>query len=332
MTLSEPQIRERVQALRSAGLYRPLSAIATTVPTVAGLTLGLPPIDRLTGGLRPRKLNLFVGFASHGKTSLMLSTIVRHLDKRCLFVSADDTDDLILTKLMAMHFGCSTDDIEQAGPDWRATAVQEAFPNLIIASPQVGASYSIDELHWLYDMASSDLGGPIQLVAFDYMSLLTLRQGDTDNGAMNTRAKAIALKEVIRKCSDAVWMVGQQCNRQAGSNCPALMMTHVEYGGIQETDGVMIGCRRRIDTETLTDHQMWEEERCPTTNVSVMKNKITGKRSANPAGVPMAIDPTTGLVRELTEQDRPKAGLPQQQGLRFQPLRSLPYVEPAQAG
>lgn len=314
--------------LNTQRLYRPLSAIASSVPSVAGLTLGLPPIDKLTGGLRPRKLNLFVGFSSHGKTSIMLSTIVRNLDKRCLFISADDTDDLILTKLMAMHYGCSTDDIEQAGPDWRAAAVATDFPNLIVASPQVGASYSIDELHWLYDMASNDLGGPVELVAFDYLSLLMLRQGDSDNGAMNTRAKAIALKEVIRQTSDAVWMVGQQCNRQAGANCPALLMTHVEYGGIQETDGVMVGCRRRIDTETLTDHQLWEEERCPTTNVSIMKNKVTGKRSPNPVGIPMAIDPVSGLVRELTEADRPKAAQPQQQGLRFQPLRSLPYATP----
>jgi hypothetical protein len=296
-----------MESANKGRLYRSLAAVAETVPSIAGLPLGLTSIDRLTGGLRPRKLNLFVGFSSHGKTSLMMSTVARNLDKRCLFVSADDTDDVLLTKLLAMHYQCSTDDVEAAGPVWRRQAVELNFPNIIIATPQSGSLYSLDELRWLYDMASEDLGGPVELVAFDYLSLLALRGGDSDNGALNTRAKAIALKEVIRATPEAVWMVGQQCNRQAGANCPALLLTHVEYGGIQETDGVMIGCRRRIDTTTLTDHQLWEEERCPTTHISVMKNKITGKRSPNPVGVPYAIDPVSGIIRELTAEDRPTA-------------------------
>lgn len=304
MTLDDDEIRART-ARHFHGLYRPLDEIAATVPTVAGLSTGLDAIDRMTGGLRPRKLNLVVGFSSHGKTALMLSIIVRNLDKRCLFISADDTDDILLMKLLAMHLGCSVADVEAAGPAWRINAAREHFPNLAIAVPQESNSYSVDQLKQLYHMVSVQMGAPVELVGFDYLSLLTLRQGEVENGALATRQKAIEIKQLIRETPDAVWMVGQQCNRGAGSNCPALLMTHVEFGGIQETDGVMIGCRRRVDTTQMSDHQLWEESIAPTTNISVMKNKVTGVKSENPVGIPYLIDPVSGLIRPMLDSDKP---------------------------
>lgn len=330
MALTESQIAERIEAARgpSARLYRPLSAIAQSVPSVAGLMLGLPYVDRLTGGLRPRKLNLVVGFSSHGKTSLMLSTIVRHTDKRAIFVSADDTDDILLHKLIAMHASISTEQVALEGPKWRSAYAAEHFPLLEICTPVTGSTYSVDEVSYMYDEISDLKGGPVEIVGFDYMSLISLRQGETDNGAFAIKQKALQLKELIRRTPDAVWMVGQQCNRAAASNSNGLRMEHIEFGGVQETDGVIIGCRRRSHTEQLTDHQIWEESRCPTTNLSVMKNKITGRCSDGWVGVPHAIDPTSGLVRELMQEDH-KPSMPERPTVpqvRFNPQPAPYYV------
>lgn len=331
MALTESQIAERIEAARgTARLYRPLSAVAETVPSVAGLMLGLPYVDRLTGGLRPRKLNLVVGFSSHGKTSLMLSTIVRHTDKRAMFISADDTDDILLHKLIAMHAGISTEQVALEGPQWRSRYAAEHFPLLEICAPVTGATYTTDEMSFMYDEISDRMGGAVEIIGFDYLSLLALRQGESDNGVYNISQKARAIKELIRRTPEAIWMVGQQCNRSASTNCPALGFAQVENGGVAETDGVMIGCRRRLHTEPMSDHQLWEEERCPTTNVSVMKNKVTGRTSPNPAGVAHAIDPTSGLIRELmTEDHRPSMPAPAAaQKVRFNPQPAPYYVVP----
>lgn len=287
------------------GLYRPMVEIARYEPAIDGLETGLSHVDKLTGGLRPKKLNLFAGYSANGKTSLMLSLMVNNPGMPSLFITSDDTDDLVLTKLIAMSSNKSTEEVEQAGAKWREKYVLENLSHVIIASPQVRSEYTSEDLLNLYDLACDELGGPPEFVGFDYLSLLSVNGERSDQQFGNVKAKAQAIKRVIRNTPDSIWVVGHQCVKAAGSDCPFLTLNHLEYGGHQEADGVVIGCRRRLMTEKLDESELYEEQVCPTTNVSVMKNKVTGKTSANPKGVPYLIDPVSGLIREIQDSDKP---------------------------
>jgi hypothetical protein len=65
----------------------------------------------------------------------------------------------------------------------------------------------------------------------------------------------------------------------------------------------MVGFRRRIDTEDLTDEEMDHEQAVPTTNVSVMKNKVTGRRT-NVEGKRFTVDPVCGIIREQSRSEQ----------------------------
>lgn len=316
--------KEEIAARVGHDLYRPMTEIAAYEPSIEGITTGLSYIDKLTSGLRPKKLNLCGGYSGNGKTSLMLSTIVANPGMLSLFITSDDTDDLVQTKLIAMHAHMSTEDIEQAGAKWRIKYVEDNLQHVIIACPQKRSEYTTEDLLYLYDLVCTDFGEPPEFVGFDYLSLLSTSAERSDNQFGNVKAKAQGIKRVIRQTPDSVWLVGHQCVKAAGADCPFLTLNHLEYGGHQEADGVVIGCRRRLMTEKLSDGEMYEESTCPTTNVSVMKNKITGKTSANPKGVPYLIDPVSGIIREILDSDKPtRPGQQQVQAIRYPTLGGI---------
>jgi hypothetical protein len=305
--LSHDVIEERAatKASGNAGLYRSLSQIASDEPKTEGLLTGLDRLDRLTGGLRPAKLNLVGGYSGNGKTALMLSIGVRNMseDAPWLFFTADDSDDAVLQKVLAMHLGVPLDEVETRGPRWRTEQVRDLEGCLLVAAPQRSSTYTAEELLWVYEEATEAWGIPPKLVCFDYLSLLGL-SADSDNGLASVKTKAAKLKSLARRTSDSVWLVGHQCKKEAGSDCPALTLNHLEFGGHQEADGVVLGCRRRLTTTKLPDWEMELEEGQPTTNVSVMKNKVTGRTSPDPRGVPYVIDPATGLVRDFADDEQ----------------------------
>jgi len=287
----------------SAGLFRTLEAIATHEVKIEGVSTGLPSIDALTGGLRPGKLNLVGGYATNGKTALMASVGVRTMaeDAPFLFISVDDSDDTLLSKLLAMIYDLPMSDVMHKGPKWRKAQVKDLEGQLFIATPQDSSSYTADQVLTIYDMVTDFWGRPPRVACFDYMSLLST-SGD-DGGGYNVKDKAQRLKQVARQTLDTVWLVGHQCKKDAGQDCPALNLNHLEYGGHQEADGVVLGCRRNVTTTQLPKWEQELERETPTVNVSVMKNKITGKTSPDPAGTSYVIDPVSGILRPFTADE-----------------------------
>lgn len=288
-----------------AGLYRSLVEIAADEPVVDGVLTGMSKIDRLTAGIRPGKLNLVGGYSGNGKTAFMLSVGMRNMSEASpfLYITSDDSDDAIMLKALSMYTGVPLDEVEAAGPEWRAAIAADLEGQLLIAAPQRSSSYSIDEVQWLYEEITQVWQRPPRVACFDYLSLLSLGPAD-DGGLGSIKAKASRMKALARKTSDTVWMIGHQCKKEAGTDCQALSLNHLEYGGHQEADGVVIGCRRRLTTTKLPDWEMELEESTPTTNVSVMKNKITGRTSPDPRGTSYVIDSGTGMLREYTDAEQ----------------------------
>ncbi len=282
--------------------FRSLAEMAEYEPPEQGIQTGLSAIDLLTGGLQPGRLNMFVGYTSHGKTAGMLTTIVNNLDNgvKALFVTCDDRDDDVLRKLMAMRHGMSTIDVMAKGKRWRREQTYELEECLFIYAPE--GPCTKDDLAIVMEAAGNRFGELPSLACFDYLTLLSF-PGQGEPYAVVSK-QAIAMKDVIRTYSDTTWIISHQCNRSAVSGLvPALMTNHVEHGGVKETDGVMIGFRRRKDTEGLTDDQYMEEAEHPSVNVSVMKNKVTGSISPNPVGHKYAIDAVSGIIRDRTAEE-----------------------------
>lgn len=301
--LNSDDISRRIQALTTPGerLFRSLGEIAEHERPTQGIQTGLNGIDSLTGGLQPGRLNTFVGYTSHGKTTGMLTTICNNIDAglKMLLVSGDDTDDDILFKLLAMRHQMSPEDVSVKGKRWRRDAVAELEGQVVIAGAGTSA-WNVDSLALVIEDFKECTGAYPDLVGYDYLTTLSF-PGQAGEPYAVVPKQARAIKDLIRAYRHTTFMVGHQCNRGIVSgNVTALLTRHVEYGGVQETDGVMIGFRRKLDTEDLSDEQIEEEGRYPTVNVSVMKNKVTGKRSPNPAGFLYSIDPISGIIRERT--------------------------------
>ena len=289
--------------------FRELKEIARYEPKVEGVEFGLSYLDKLTGGLRPQKLNLVVGYSHHGKTTLMLRAILHNLDNGipALFISGDDTDDMLLCKIIAMRERITTEEVEANGPDWREEYVDIHLKKLLVIAG-TRDEYYISDLSNIYESAAShlsELNGfatEPAIVGFDYITILKLGQHDS-GGFNDVVAKANAIKKVARKHPNSVWMVGHQC-RKSAADTNALTLNDLEYGGHQQADGVIIGCRRE-NMAQMSDDQLRDEQICPKVGISVMKNKVTGRKSSNPIGHPFLIDPVSGYIREIQDSDRP---------------------------
>jgi hypothetical protein len=281
-----------------------MQEIAEYEPENRGLNTGLIYLDKLICGFRPGKFNIVAGYSGHGKTSLMLTSAVYNMSEETpvLFYSCDDTDDMIMAKVLAMLHGISTEEVEMKGPKWRSKEAESLEPMLQICTPQHKSAYDADDLLRIYDEVSDYWGCTPVLCAFDYLSLMDGGRGM--DGRSDVVFKARRLKDLARRTDESVWLVGHQCKKDAGADCPALLLNHLEYGGHQEADGVVIGCRRRITTTKMPGWELELEEFSPTTNVSVMKNKITGKTSPNPVGTVYVIDATSGIIREMDDDER----------------------------
>jgi hypothetical protein len=288
-------------------LFRSLEEIARFEPSIDGVQFGLPPLDKLTGGLRPGKLNIIGGYSHHGKTSLMMRAVNYNIDlgKKCLYISGDDTDDILLTKLIAMRENCSTEQVEDNGPQWRSDYVDlHLAPYLVLAAAR--DDYTPMDIQDIIESSYPWFNGESpDIICFDYVSILKVRSNGS--GQYSDVQNAIySLKKLIRDHRNSVWMVGHQCRKDA-ADVSALTLNHLEYGGHQQADGVIIGCRRG-NMATMGDDELRDEQQCPKVWISVMKNKITGRKSSNPCGHPFLIDPVSGYIREILDSDRPIRG------------------------
>lgn len=299
--LNHDEINRRVNRLTPKKRYKSLYEISEIEPPGEGIKTGWSNIDRLILGLQPNRLNEFVGYTSHGKTAGMVSVINHNLDNDLLAVYAtgDDSPEALLWKFIAFRLGMRMADVMKESKQWRNDCIAEHFDKrLIVHAPDDDGVHSVDSLAVTIQQIQDDLGRQVDLVCYDYLGTL---QEASEGKAISQGAAAF--KRLVRTFPNSTFILGHQCNRQAVSGVVKGLETHhVEYGGVKECDGVMVGFRRRIDTEELSEEDTEHEALVPTVNISVMKNKVTGARSAV-EGYRMAIDPISGVIRELTRQE-----------------------------
>ena len=295
--LTNEEIAKREQNFSVARSYSTLSELAAIEPPSQGIPTGWPEIDNLIFGLQPNRLNEFVGYTSHGKTSGMATVIYNNLprDLLMLYVSGDDSRESLLWKFLGMKHNLTFSEVMQQSRDWRKTNALELEQNLVIHADD---HIDVVTIARIIDAMQDDYDRKVDLICVDYLGVL-----EEANGGQSIQAGALKFKQLIRTFPESTFILGHQCNRGATRDTSGgLELHHVEYGGVKECDGVMVGFRRRIDTEDLRDQELEHELRVPTTNISVMKNKVLGKRSPI-AGYRYAIDTTTSMVRPLTKAE-----------------------------
>ena len=297
MSLTRNEIQQREADLRPLRSYSTLSELAAIEPPEKGIQTGWPEIDRLILGLQPNRLNEFVGYTSHGKTSGMATVMYNNLgnDLLMLYVSGDDSRESLLWKFLGMQHGLTFNDVLGQSRSWRTEKALELENRLVIHADD---HLSVVTIARIVDAMQENYGRKVDLVCFDYLGVL-----EESQGGQSIQAGALGFKKLIRLFPESTFVLGHQCNRGATRDTSGgLELHHVEYGGVKECDGVMIGFRRRIDTEELREEELSHEQQVPTTNISVMKNKVLGKRSPI-AGYRYAIDTTTSMIRPLTRAE-----------------------------
>jgi replicative DNA helicase len=265
------------------------------------IMLGLPAIDVMTRGFGAKELVFISGFAHSGKTQIVNTMIKENLDKRILFFSMDDPAEMILLKLACMTAGYSADVLERRirqGDETAKvelkTAAVDTFKNLIVVDESLGLSAMTKAVR----EATTYWGAPPECIIIDYLELM---QGNSfsDDASANVKAKSQSLKRWV-KDQDAPVIVVHQATRSKGAPGQAITMMSMAYGGEQEAT-MVIGVRRKRDDEKLDS---FERQRVQDTlTLHLAKNKRPPARVTAPEGIDFYMDPDTGLVRPLRDND-----------------------------
>jgi hypothetical protein len=308
--LPDNEIANRAMRLAPRRFYQTLSEIALIEPPVKGVATGWPDVDRILSGgaidasigLQPNRLNEAVGYTSHGKTNGMLSIMLHNLESGMLQViaSGDDSPEALLWKIIAMQQNMHITDVMAQTKQWRNHIIAEHLEGrIIIATPLGDEDWNAGNIAVLIESIQQDVNRKVDLFCFDYLGTMK----EAANGQIASGASQF--KKIVRTFPQTVFLLGHQCNRSivTGSAGNGLETKHIEYGGVKECDGVIIGFRRRVDTEVLTDEIRNHEELVPTTNINVIKNKPTGTISS-PTGYRHAIDTTSGRIIPLKRDEQ----------------------------
>lgn len=342
--LSDETVEGRVAALRSGGLLGTARGVGSGSPTVSGrgagesasfspaarrfvkplstsadslidalrmpqgIGTGLAEIDVLTRGFRPTDLVIVTGFAHSGKTQLINQMLVNNAhewpEKRILFFSLDDPAEMILAKLVAMHTGIPSEQLEarvrSGDPEASALILDAAvnvFPNLLVVDDVIG----INAMQEAVKEATEVWGRKPDAVVIDYLEMIPGSGFDDDQSA-NVKQKANSLKGWAKSASYPIICLHQGTRSNAKPGEPITLLS-MGFSGEQQST-IVIGCRRKRDRTDLEPHERRAVE--DTITVHVVKNKRPGGRLTHFDGVDFHLDAPTGTIRSLsaTETNR----------------------------
>ena len=233
------------------------------------------------------------GIVTHN-TQILLKLLLENRDKRILFLSLDDSTEMILLKLICMYEQINAEDLERRirNDDEAARLLvrqgaQQVFSNLVV----VDDSLTMSDIDLCLSEATAMWGAPPDLVAIDYLESIL--------GGDDVRTKALALKAWCKDKTFPTVVIHQGTRSNAKPGTP-LSMLSMAYGGEQEAT-FFIGVRRKRDNEEMDE---WERKRhAHTITVQVLKNKIPPSKKTGPEGVDFYLDPNTGLIRNLHDDD-----------------------------
>lgn len=276
--------------------------IEVTQNTEGRLMLGIPELDVLTRGFGRGELIFVTGRAHSGKTQVVLNMINANNAKNVLFFTPDEVAPLVLSKLAAMHYGISAEDIEhrikandQSTVDMVRRAANHDFRNLIV----IDDSLTLTQCSQALAEAQDWWGGPADLIVFDYLELIP---GDLEGGE-GVVAKAQALKRWT-KGSGAPVVCLHQSSRSSAPRGQSAGMNSGKFGTEQEAI-MLLEVYRKRENESLDE---WERARHQNTlTCRLVKNKRPPSKVGE---VDLFIDPSTGAIRSLRDEDMITVGTP----------------------
>lgn len=284
MTPREIQDREAELLEENFQHFVPLNSQIEDPDVSPRLASGLPLIDSALGGGFGRGLHLLTGYAHNGKTQFFLRVVWENREVPIILFTPDESTRAVTMKLLALAEGSTLDEVG----DWNAERQRDAlaghFPMLNVCD-EVLSFRAITEY---LDEAEQFFGEGIEIVGYDYLEYLP--------GWDDVTKKARAFKALAKERGR--WLVLHQGNRSAAGG-KKLSLASMNYGGEREADTV-IGVYRRVFAENCPPSVLKEEERTPTLNLSILKNKQTYDLTS-PEGIRYAIG-SDGLIDPQPER------------------------------
>lgn len=294
--------REAYTVPERARFIRPLAQAAEEWIELAQNTegrwlTGLPNLDAVTRGFGKGELVLVTGFSHSGKTMLHLSSVIRHLDRPSVLITPDESEILVLARLVGMHLRLDGEQLEaqiKAGDAQTISLVREsaaqAFKNVIV----VENAYTLEDFTQVMAEATLYFGEPPHVVCIDYLESI---RGVEPN---DVEAKAQALKSWTKRQQCPVICIHQGSRGNAGKG-QKLTLQSMKYGGEAEANFV-IGVRRPSD-----DPEAGLDPNDPQVLVSVLKNKRPPGRKGESLYV---MDTRCGLIEPEVTIGRPPTHKP----------------------
>lgn len=295
------QAAQRYRHIRTFGEAAE-ALIEVTQNSQGRLMLGIPELDVLTRGFGRGELIFVTGRAHSGKTQVVLNMINANAAKNVLFFTPDEVAPLVLSKLTAMHYHISAEDIEariKAEDADTVNMVRRAanhdFRNLIV----IDDSLTLNQCSQALAEAQDWWGAPADLIVFDYLELIP---GDLEGGE-GVVAKAQALKRWTKQ-SGAPVVCLHQSSRSSAPRGQSAGMNSGKFGTEQEAI-MLLEVYRKRENESLDE---WERaSHANTLTCRLVKNKRPPSKVGE---VDLFIDPSTGAIRSLRDEDMITVGTP----------------------
>lgn len=251
---------------------------------------GLREIDLMTRGIGAGELMYVTGYTHSGKTQAFLTAVVNNAHRRIVLITADETSEQVLTKIVCMLTGSNAERLEErvkAGDQQAIDRVRriarEDLRNLII----VDGGMHLDNVSTVIAEAEDHWQAPVEALGIDYLDLL--RTGDTD-----VEGKSQTLKGWVVEQSFPTIVIHQGSRGNSGGG-KRLAMNSMKYGGEAEATFVL-GVRRLRDDPELTEGERRSVEN--TVEISLIKNKRPPSKIGE---FTYGLRPESGLIVPIEE-------------------------------
>jgi replicative DNA helicase len=235
-----PEIEQPIDIL--IRIYDQLSAVKPK-----GLPTQIYDLDKLIGGLKPKKLYIVAGRSGMGKTQLAVNLAAQALKSRqpVVFFSAEMDRDELMTRVLAWESGVDAKKIEECTLDSQEefTCLTEAINRLsdapLYLDDTTGSTLTPVRIRSAIRRATSMYGKP-GLIVLDYLQLLGDEAGNT-NRVTELDKLANACKAIAKEF-DVPFVALAQINRAADSQAnkrPVISQLR-ESGAIEQAADVIL--------------------------------------------------------------------------------------------
>jgi hypothetical protein len=301
LTEQNEQVCARYQYVRPFGMAAD-GLIEATLNDQGRFMFGLHEIDLMTRGIGRSELAYVIGRAHGGKTQVVLNAVRHDPSKRILWFTPDEVSELILSKLVAMTHGIDAESVEaqikqrdQRMIDMVKRTAYSDYANLIV----IDETLTMGQMSTALQEAEDYWGARADCVVVDFLELIP---GD-DNSGDGVIGKSQALKRWT-KAHDVPVICCHQSAKSLAPRGQSSGMDGMRYGGDTEAIFVFEVYRKRDDAQL----DEWDvRHHANTISVAVHKNK---RPPCKKGEQDYWIEPSTGLIRPLTEADFATQGVP----------------------